>query len=496
MGPVVSVSRSKQCSSRRAAAFAVLALCFAAAIPDAADAAGASQVADGLHISTGAVIAPDGTRGCPTTTRGSAASRRPRTRTAATSSTRSAPVTPGRARASAACCPTPAPAPTPPASPPSSTRRPSSRGPATSSRSSPTARRPARRSSGRAGTATPTASSSRTRSHLGARTRPTAVSIGPDGNAYVAFQRQDDVQQITDVDGASPTVRIVALTTDGRAASRSRPAATLRVASPCTSPRGRASSASSSPARDAGRTTPGRDRPGQRQRARLRPRAQPALRRHRQRVNQADAGIDAVHRIDVTRRPRSSRPATAPASPWSAASASGPRASCSWSTIPPCSTRPSRSAPAACSASACRRRTSPEPPPRTTAPRRSPSPATARSSAFCGGPARAAGGPRARPTAASLRRPTRRRRLHPLGPRGPGRGHRHPEAHRFVVDTVAPAIPVIDRPAQGAAAPLRPGSPSKPRRARRSRAASTTRPTSPPAPPAAPAPSPRTARTR
>ena len=31
-----------------------------------------------------------------------------------------------------------------------------------------------------------------------------------------------------------------------------------------------------------------------------------------------------------------------------------------------------------------------------------------------------------------------------------------PEAHRFVVDTAAPAIPVIDRPAQGAAAPLRP----------------------------------------
>ena len=162
---------------------------------------------------------PTAPRGCRTTTPGSAASRRPRTPTSATSSTPSVRATAVRARASAAFCPTRARAPTPPASPPSSTRRPSSPGPVTSSRSSPTAPRPARRSSGRAGTATRTASRSRTRSRpSGSRTRPTAVSIGPDGNAYVAFQREDDVQQITDVDSPSPTVRIVATTTDGRAA--------------------------------------------------------------------------------------------------------------------------------------------------------------------------------------------------------------------------------------------------------------------------------------
>ena len=51
------------------------------------------------------------------------------------------------------------------------------------------------------------------------RGRPTATTLGPDGNVYVVFQRETTVQQITDPAGENPSVRIVANTSDGRGSS-------------------------------------------------------------------------------------------------------------------------------------------------------------------------------------------------------------------------------------------------------------------------------------
>jgi hypothetical protein len=51
------------------------------------------------------------------------------------------------------------------------------------------------------------------------RPRPVAVSLAPDGNAYVSFQRSGTIQRIADPDSAEPTVELVAATSDGRGAA-------------------------------------------------------------------------------------------------------------------------------------------------------------------------------------------------------------------------------------------------------------------------------------
>ncbi len=51
------------------------------------------------------------------------------------------------------------------------------------------------------------------------RPRPVAVSVGSDGNAYVVFQRSGTVQRIVDPASDTPTVQLVASTSDGRGAS-------------------------------------------------------------------------------------------------------------------------------------------------------------------------------------------------------------------------------------------------------------------------------------
>jgi hypothetical protein len=51
------------------------------------------------------------------------------------------------------------------------------------------------------------------------RPRPVAVSAAPDGNAYVVFQRSGTVQRIVDPESPTPTVDLVAATSDGRGAS-------------------------------------------------------------------------------------------------------------------------------------------------------------------------------------------------------------------------------------------------------------------------------------
>jgi hypothetical protein len=51
------------------------------------------------------------------------------------------------------------------------------------------------------------------------RPRPTAVSIAPDGNAYVVFQRSSSIQRIVDPTGTSPSVELVGRTSDGRGSS-------------------------------------------------------------------------------------------------------------------------------------------------------------------------------------------------------------------------------------------------------------------------------------
>ena len=51
------------------------------------------------------------------------------------------------------------------------------------------------------------------------RPRPVAVSAAPDGNAYVVFQRSGTIQRIVDPESPTPTVDLVATTSDGRGAS-------------------------------------------------------------------------------------------------------------------------------------------------------------------------------------------------------------------------------------------------------------------------------------
>ena len=190
-----------------------------------ADAAGPSLFAEGLHISTGAIVDPnnhvwvaDHNAGfCrikpPGRQRARHRSTIRRIRARATSTT---PV-------SAACCPRPAPARMPRVSRPSSTRRPSSRTAATSSSSSRTAPSPSAdvvRADWNPDTGlfefrdiiTMDADTGEV------RPRPVAVSASPDGNAYVVFQRSGTVQRIVDPESPNPTVDLVATTSDGRGA--------------------------------------------------------------------------------------------------------------------------------------------------------------------------------------------------------------------------------------------------------------------------------------
>lgn len=53
----------------------------------------------------------------------------------------------------------------------------------------------------------------------GARPRPSSVSIGPDGNAYVTFQRSATVQRISGLDAPAPRVELIGTTDDGRGAA-------------------------------------------------------------------------------------------------------------------------------------------------------------------------------------------------------------------------------------------------------------------------------------
>ncbi|HEX2104143.1 MAG TPA: hypothetical protein VHF51_10865, partial [Solirubrobacteraceae bacterium] len=51
------------------------------------------------------------------------------------------------------------------------------------------------------------------------RPRPAALSLAPDGSAYVVFQRSGSVQRIVDPEAARPTVQLVARTSDGLGAT-------------------------------------------------------------------------------------------------------------------------------------------------------------------------------------------------------------------------------------------------------------------------------------
>jgi hypothetical protein len=67
------------------------------------------------------------------------------------------------------------------------------------------------------------------------RPRPVAVSAAPDGNAYVVFQRSGTVQRIVDPESPSPRVELVAVTSDGRGAAAV--AATYGTGGPLSPPR-------------------------------------------------------------------------------------------------------------------------------------------------------------------------------------------------------------------------------------------------------------------
>ena len=56
-------------------------------------------------------------------------------------------------------------------------------------------------------------------STIGARTRPVASSLGPDGSVYVVFQRSGTVQRIARPAAADPVVQVVGITADGRRAN-------------------------------------------------------------------------------------------------------------------------------------------------------------------------------------------------------------------------------------------------------------------------------------
>ncbi|MEA2270492.1 MAG: hypothetical protein QOC64_3102, partial [Solirubrobacteraceae bacterium] len=51
------------------------------------------------------------------------------------------------------------------------------------------------------------------------RPRPAALSVAPDGSAYVVFQRSGTVQRIVNPEAAKPTVQLVARTSDGMGAT-------------------------------------------------------------------------------------------------------------------------------------------------------------------------------------------------------------------------------------------------------------------------------------
>ena len=196
-------------------------------------------------------------------------------------------------------------------------------------------------------------------SMLGARGRPTSLSVGPDDAVYVGFQRETTIQRIVEPAAASPSVETVGTTSDGRAvqlvaAGRDAAGDTavyvaettgIRVLHPVdgTVQRTEAADFAIDPL-----ATPG---------AMFYDLAADKL--YVGTANgtvQADAGIDDVIEIDPAtgeRRRRRSRPA----SRWSAASARRRTATSTSSTTRPCSTRPSRSAPAASSTSASRPRT-------------------------------------------------------------------------------------------------------------------------------------------
>ena len=67
------------------------------------------------------------------------------------------------------------------------------------------------------------------------RPRPVAVSAAPDGNAYVVFQRSGTIQRIVNPESPAPTVDLVATTSDGRGASAV--AATYGPGGPLSPPR-------------------------------------------------------------------------------------------------------------------------------------------------------------------------------------------------------------------------------------------------------------------
>ena len=78
---------------------------------------------------------------------------------------------------------------------------------------------------------------------IGARVRPTSLSVGPDDAVYVGFQRGNDVQRIVDPAGDLPQVEVVAnLGGDG---ARSWPPAATRTARPPSTPWRRPASGSS-----------------------------------------------------------------------------------------------------------------------------------------------------------------------------------------------------------------------------------------------------------
>ena len=239
--------------------------------------------ADGMHISTGAIIAPDGTTWVSDHNAGFCRVSAPTDTDLGHIEHPQRPGDGGPRTCLGGLLPDAGPAPTPPASPPSSTRRPSSPGPVTSSRSSPTAPRPARRSSGRAGTATRTL-------HVPGHDHDRRAPHPPDRGQHrpgrqrlrrlpARGRRPADHRRRLPV----AAVRIVATTTDGRAASRRAAGRDAQGHVASTSPSRRAALSVVTPAGHAGRPTPlGVTVPGASARSPTTS-ARPALRRHRER---------------------------------------------------------------------------------------------------------------------------------------------------------------------------------------------------------------------
>ena len=227
------------------------------------------------------------------------------------------------------------------------------------------------------------------------RPRPVAVSAAPDGNAYVVFQRSGTIQRIVDPESPTPTVDLVATTSDGRGASAV--AATY-------GPGGRAVAAAHRRRRDdrPARGRRHRDRPGRAaddRRLGLRPSGRAARERphvrDRRRGRRHRRPLRRHGRLASRRRGRRERRPRVPLAEQRPPDAGrgrpehrrrlrpAPRPACSCSTTRRSSRRASRSAPAACSPSAPRgpaspaarraRRTTRRPP--------SPSPVRARASA-------------------------------------------------------------------------------------------------------------------